>query len=195
MYIDPIRYSGRPADGSGRIPQELAIYDRLDQLSIPFDRVDHEHADTMEICQEVEKVLGGQICKNLFLCNRQQTQFYLLLMPGDKPFKTKYLSAQLGCSRLSFAGAGHMGDYLSTVPGSASALELIFDVQGKVRLVVDRPLLKEADFCGHPGISTSTLRMRREDLLRYVEAAGHPPVYVDLPDPREGEEGSFVTEL
>ena len=99
MYIDPIRYSGRPADGTGRIPQELAIYDWLDQLSVPFDRVDHEHADTMEICQEVEKVLGGQICKNLFLCNRQQTQFYLLMMPGDKPFKTKHLSAQLGCAR------------------------------------------------------------------------------------------------
>ena len=195
MYIDPNVYAGRPASGGGRIPQELAIYDRLEELGIPFVRVDHDHADTMEDCRQIESVLGGKICKNLFLCNRQQTQFYLLLMPGDKPFKTKYLSAQLGCSRLSFAGAGHMGDYLSTVPGSASALELIFDVQGKVRLVVDRPLLKEADFCGHPGISTSTLRMRREDLLRYVEAAGHPPAYVDLPDPREGEEGSFVTEL
>ena len=195
MYIDPNVYAGRPASGGGRIPQELAIYDRLEELGIPFVRVDHDRADTMEDCRQIESVLGGKICKNLFLCNRQQTQFYLLLMPGDKPFKTKYLSAQLGCSRLSFAGAGHMGDYLSTVPGSASALELIFDVQGKVRLVVDRPLLKEADFCGHPGISTSTLRMGREDLLRYVEAAGHPPVYVDLPDPREGEEGSFVTEL
>ena len=184
MYIDPNVYAGRPA-GGGRIPQELAIYDRLEELGIPFVRVDHDHADTMEDCRQIESVLGGKICKNLFLCNRQQTQFYLLLMPGDKPFKTKYLSAQLGCSRLSFADAGHMGDYLSAVPGSASALELIFDVQGKVRLVVDRPLLKEADFCGHPGISTSTLRMRREDLLRYVEAAGHPPVYVDLPDPRE----------
>ena len=116
MYIDPTRYSGRPADGTGRIPQELAIYDRLDQLSIPFDRVDHEHADTMEICQEVEKVLGGQICKNLFLCNRQQTQFYLLMMPGDKPFKTKHLSAQLGCARLSFADEGHMMDCLETTP-------------------------------------------------------------------------------
>ena len=193
MHIDPTVYTGRPSDQ--RIPQEEAIYDKLEELSIPFTRVDHDHADTMEDCLRIESVLGGKICKNLFLCNRQQTEFYLLMMPGDKPFKTKYLSAQLGCSRLSFAGAGHMGDYLSTVPGSASALELIFDVQGKVRLVVDRPLLKEADFCGHPGISTSTLRMRREDLLRYVEAAGHPPVYVDLPDPREGEEGSFVTEL
>ena len=183
MHIDPTVYTGRPSDQ--RIPQEEAIYDKLEELSIPFTRVDHDHADTMEDCLRIESVLGGKICKNLFLCNRQQTEFYLLMMPGDKPFKTKYLSAQLGCSRLSFADAGHMGDYLSTVPGSVSALELIFDTQGKVQLVIDRPLLEEADFCGHPGISTSTLRMGREDLLRYVEAAGHPPVYVDLPDPRE----------
>ena len=106
-------------------------------------------------------------------------------MPGDKPFKTKYLSAQLGCSRLSFADAGHMGEYLGTTPGSVSALELLFDTQGKVHLVIDRPLLADETISGHPGISTSTLRMKREDLLRYVEALGHSPIYVDLPDPRE----------
>ena len=188
MYIDPNVYAGRPASGGGRIPQELAIYDRLEELGIPFVRVDHDRADTMEDCRQIESVLGGKICKNLFLCNRQQTQFYLLLMPGDKPFKTKYLSAQLGCSRLSFAGAGHMGDYLSTVPGSASALELIFDVQGKVRLVVDRPLTRAEFVSAHPGLSTSTLKLRWSDLLRFAESTGHAPVYVDLPDPRtEGE--------
>ena len=159
--------------------------DRLEELSIPFTRVDHDHADTMEDCLRIESVLGGKICKNLFLCNRQQTEFYLLMMPGDKPFKTKYLSAQLGCSRLSFADAGHMEEYLHTIPGSVSALELLFDAQGKVQLVIDRPLLADDTISGHPGISTSTLRMRREDLLNYVEAVGHSPIYVDLPDPRE----------
>ena len=188
MQIDPTLYSGRPADETGRIPQELAVYDRLDQLSIPYVRVDHEHADTMEICQEMERVLGSEICKNLFLCNRQQTQFYLLMMPGDKPFKTKYLSAQLGCARLSFADETHMRDYLGTVPGSVSALELLFDREQKVQLVIDRELMQDEWISGHPGISTSTLRLRREDLLRYAASTGHEPVYVDLPDPRRGEE-------
>ena len=122
MYIDKNRYTTRPTDD--RIPQEFAIYDRLEELSIPFVRVDHDHADTIEFCQEVEAVLGSKICKNLFLCNRQQTEFYLLMMPGDKPFKTNFLSAQLGCARLSFADDGHMRDFLQTVPGSVSALEL-----------------------------------------------------------------------
>ena len=179
MNIDPVRYEGRPADR--RSPQEDAIYDTLEALSIPFDRVDHEHADTMEDCRLIESVLGGKICKNLFLCNRQGTEFYLLMMPGDKPFKTKYLSAQLGCARLSFADAEHMASYLETVPGSVSARELLFDRENRVKLVIDRDLLKEETVSGHPGFSTSTLRLRREDLLRYVEAAGHPPVYVDLP--------------
>lgn len=186
MYIDPIRYSGRPADGSGRIPQELAIYDRLDQLSIPFDRVDHEHADTMEICQEVEKVLGGQICKNLFLCNRQQTQFYLLMMPGDKPFKTKHLSAQLGCARLSFATPEQMKQLLGAAPGSASAFELMHDKEGKVQLVIDRELLEGESISGHPCFSTSTLRLKRTDFLdRFLPAVGHQPVFVDLPWPEQ----------
>ena len=185
MYIDPILYSGRPTDD--RIPQELAIYDRLEELSIPYVRVDHDRADTIEVCEEVEKVLGSKICKNLFLCNRQQTQFYLLMMPGDKPFKTKYLSAQLGCARLSFADAGHMEQYLQTVPGSVSALELLFDSGHHVQLVIDRDLMADEDISGHPGISTSTLRLKREDLLRFVSSTGHEPVYIDLPDPREEE--------
>lgn len=181
MYIDRTQYASRPSDG--RIPQELAVYDRLEELNIPYIRVDHDHADTIEFCLEVEAVLGAKICKNLFLCNRQQTEFYLLMMPGDKPFKTKYLSAQLGCARLSFAGAEHMREFLQTVPGSVSALELLFDRENRVRLVIDRDLMQDEYISGHPGISTSTLRLRREDLLKYVEAAGHSPIYVNLPGP------------
>ena len=185
MYIDPTRYTTRPTDD--RIPQELAIYDRLEELNIPYVRVDHDHADTIEICHQVEQILEGKICKNLFLCNRQQTEFYLLMMPGDKPFKTKYLSAQLGCSRLSFADDGHMAQFLQTVPGSVSAMELLFDTEHHVQLVIDRELMNDAFISGHPGISTSTLRLKREDMLKFVSSTGHEPIYIDLPDPRHKE--------
>jgi len=178
MKIDPTRYVGRPTER--RSEAEEAIYDRLDALGISYDRVDHDHADTMEDCLLVEQTLGGRICKNLFLCNRQQTEFYLLMMPGGKPFKTKFLSSQLGCARLSFADETHMAQYLHTTPGSVSALELLFDTENRVHLVIDRALLADDFVSGHPGYSTSTLRMRREDLLRYVESVGHSPVYIDL---------------
>ncbi len=188
MNITQTLFTARPTDQ--RIPQELAIYDRMDQLDIPHFRVDHDHADTMEDCLLIEETLGAPICKNLFLCNRQQTQFYLLLMPGDKPFKTKFLSAQLGCARLSFADEAHMADLLQTRPGSASALELLFDSEHQVQLVIDRDLLHCDQIGAHPGINTSTLRLSREDLLRYAQSTGHEPVYVDLPDPRlEEQEG------
>ena len=183
MNIDPTVYRGRPAQR--RTPAEEAVYDRLEELGIDYLRVDHDHADTMEDCRLIEAQLGARICKNLFLCNRQQTQFYLLMMRGEKPFKTKYLSAQLGCARLSFADGEHMARYLHTTPGSVSALELLFDTGGQVQLVIDRPLMEDAYISAHPGLSTSTLRLRREDLLRFVEHAGHSPVYVQLPDEME----------
>ena len=179
MTIDPTQYTARPSEP--RSEQEDAIYDKLDALGIPFLRVDHEHADTMEDCRLIEAHLGGKICKNLFLCNRQETEFYLLMMPREKPFKTKYLSSQLGCSRLSFASAEHMAELLHTIPGSASALELLFDTEHRVKLVIDHDLLQEETISGHPGFSTSTLRLKREDLLRYVDAVGHAPTIVDLP--------------
>lgn len=179
MKILSEKVLGRPNDD--RIPAEIAIYDKLDELGIPFERVDHEHADTMEDCLLIESVLGARICKNLFLCNRQQTEFYMLMMPGDKPFKTKFLSSQLGCARLSFAGADKMAEYLNTIPGSVSALELVFDTDKHVKLVIDKDLLDDECISGHPGISTSTLKLSKEDMLRYVKAVGHDPQIVELP--------------
>lgn len=173
-------FTARP--GEKRSPQEEAIFDRLEELQIPHIRVDHDHADNMEDCLKVEALLGSKICKNLFLCNRQKTDFYLLMMPGEKIFKTKFLSSQLGCARLSFADETHMKELLHTIPGSVSALELLFDAEQKVKLVIDRDLMKDEYISGHPGFSTSTLKLKREDMIRYVESTGHTPVYVDLPD-------------
>ena len=179
MNIDKNLYSGRPENGCSET--ENAIYDALDALEISFARAVHDYADTMEDCLAVEAVLGAEICKNLFLCNRQKTCFYMVMMPGAKPFRTKHLSAQLDCARLSFADSDKMAELLHTSPGSVSALELIFDTDKQIQLVIDKDLLKNDFISGHPGISTSTLRLSREDMLRYISASGHTPVYVDLP--------------
>ncbi len=179
MNIDNTLYSGRPTEERSEV--EMAIYDRLDSLGIEYKRADHDHADTMEDCLLIESVLGAKICKNLFLCNRQKTSFYMLLMPGDKPFKTKFLTSQLNCARLSFAEADKMQEYLHTIPGSVSALELIFDTDNNIQLVIDNDLMTEEYICGHPGINTSTVRLLREDMLRYVCAAKHEPTFINLP--------------
>ena len=174
-------HSGRPTDTTGRLEKELRCYDLLDGLGVEYQRVDHAPAMTMEVCQEIDRVLHAVICKNLFLCNRQETAFYLLMIPDTKVFHTKDLSRQLGCARLSFADGGHMKELLHTIPGSVSALELLFDPENRVQLVIDRDLMADEYISGHPGLSTSTVRLAREDLLKYVSAVGHGPVYVDLP--------------
>lgn len=172
---------GRPADFSGRLPKEQRCYELLDSLGVEYARVDHEHADTIKACHEIESTLGALICKNLFLTNRQQTEFYLLLMPGDKPFKTKLLSKQIGTARLSFASPEHMERYLDITPGSVSVLGLMND-GGKVHLVIDRDLLKDEFIGCHPCINTSTLRLRTEDVIgKLLPAVGHEYSLVELP--------------
>ena len=180
MYIDTTLYRGRADEG--RLEKERRCYDLLDSLGIEFYRVDHEHADTIEACEEVEGLLGCVICKNLFLCNRQQTDFYLLIMPGGKPFKTKYLSAQIGSSRLSFGSAEDMERLLGVTPGSVSLLGLMNDREGRVRLLVDRDLESDEYFGCHPCINTSSLRIAMSDVReKLVPALGHEPTYVNLP--------------
>ena len=115
---EPVLYEGRPADETGRLPREIRTYDLLDRLGIPFQRTDHAPATTMEVCHDIDAVLDVLICKNLFLCNRQKTNLYLLMMPGDKPFKTKDLSGQLGVARLSFADETHMEEMLDLCPAA-----------------------------------------------------------------------------
>ena len=176
-----ILYEGRPENYADRLPKEQRCYDMLDRLGIAYSRVDHEHADTIEACHEIEQTLGAEICKNLFLTNRQQTEFYLLLMPGDKPFKTKELSAQIGSSRLSFAKSEYMEKYLDITPGSVSVLGLMNDIEGKVRLLIDEDVLTERYFGCHPCINTSSLKFTTEDLIgKVIPALKHAPKMVKL---------------
>ena len=179
MYIDPTVYQGRPSDD--RIPQELAVYDKLEELGISFTRVDHDHADTMEDCLLIERTLGARICKNLFLCNRQKTKFYLLLMPGSKPFKTKDLSAQIGSSRLSFGGPEDMERLLHLTPGSVTVLGLMYDPDCQVTLLIDQDLYQQTAFGCHPCINTSTVQFSTADLReKLLPALGHPVTLVQL---------------
>jgi len=174
-------FTGRPANGSGRDEVELRCYDLLDQLGIEYIRTDHAPADTMEICKDIDAVLDCLICKNLFLCNRQQTVFYLLLMPGDKPFKTKELSAQLGVSRLSFGNAQFMEEFLSLQPGSVSLLGLMNDKDKRVRLIIDADVLKEEYFACHPCRNTSSIRFSTRDLNeKLIPSLEHEPTVVHL---------------
>ena len=174
---------GSPTDLTGRSDREKRAYAFLDRLGVTFDRTDHPErpATSMEVCAEVDAILGVHICKNLFLCNRQKTNFYLLVMPGDKPFKTKELSGQMGVSRLSFGEEEFMARFLDVHPGSVSVLGLMNDWERRVQLVIDEDVLKEAMFGCHPCENTSSIRFATRDLTeKILPALGVRPIIVHL---------------
>ena len=167
-------YNGRPASAEGRLPREIRTYDYLDALGIIYQRTDHGRADNMEACNEIDKVLGVIICKNLFLCNRQKTMFYLLMMPGDKKFKTKELSAQINSARLSFADPDDMLRYLDIEPGAVSIMGLMNDRDHAVHLLIDEDVLKGEYIGCHPCVCTSSLKIRTKDITDvFLPSTGH----------------------
>ncbi|MBQ9322095.1 MAG: prolyl-tRNA synthetase associated domain-containing protein [Eubacterium sp.] len=167
-------YSGRPASTEGRLERELRTYDFLDGLGIAYVRTDHDAALTMDDCAAIDDVLGVLMCKNLFLCNRQKTNFYLLLMPGDKKFKTKELTKQINSARLSFAGPEEMLAYLDIEPGVVSVMGLMNDKEKQVQLLIDEDVL-EGEYIGcHPCVNTSSLKMKTADIIeKFLPATGH----------------------
>ena len=174
---------GRPVTNEGRLEKEIRCYDLLDKLGVEYQRIDHEAAMTREACVEIDTVLDATICKNLLLCNRQATAFYLLMIPGDKQFKTSVLSKEIGSSRLSFAKPEYMLEYLDITPGSVSVLGLMNDHDHHVELLMDEDVLKGEFFGCHPCINTSSLRIRTADLMeKILPAMDHPARIVVLPN-------------
>ena len=174
---------GRPENRGERPDKELRVYDLLDKLKISYQRIDHEAAMTMEACAAIDKALEATMCKNLLLCNRQCTEFYLLMLPGDKHFKTSVLSKQIGSSRLSFAGGEYMETYLDITPGSLSVLGLMNDRDHHVKLLVDEDVLRGEYIGVHPCVNTSSLRINTRDLVeKIIPAMDHSMTIVTLPE-------------
>ena len=172
---------GRPADIAGRLEKEIRTYDLLDRLGVEYERIDHEPAMTMEDCKEVDQLLEAVICKNLFLCNRQKTAFYLLMIPDTKVFHTKDLSAQIGSARLSFAKPEYMEEFLDITPGSVSVMGLMNDKEHRVQLLIDEDVLNGEYIGCHPCINTSSIRFKVKDLVeKVIPAMEHDFVKVKL---------------
>lgn len=172
---------GRPNDYDKRLDKEKRVYDLLDMLEIEYSRVDHEALATMEACQEVDELLEVNMCKSLFLCNAQKSNFYLLVMPGEKKFKTKDLSHQIASARLSFAAADDMERLLDITPGSVSVMGLINDLDNSVQLIIDKDILSDKYFACHPCINTSSIKFMMEDLKdKILPSIKHSAILVEL---------------
>lgn len=172
---------GRPESMEGRLDKEKRVYDFLDSLSVEYQRIDHEEANNMEACREIDEALQATVCKNLFLCNAQKTKFYLLMIPGYKKFKTKDISSQINSSRLSFAPSEYMEQFLDITPGSVSVLGLMNDTDNQVRLLIDEDVVKGEYIGCHPCINTSSLKIKTKDMVEVIiPAMKHDITYVSL---------------
>ncbi|MBR5800948.1 MAG: prolyl-tRNA synthetase associated domain-containing protein [Lachnospiraceae bacterium] len=177
---DVILFDDIPA-AEGREEKELAVYRLLKELGISYQRVDHEELATIEACRWVDEILQISMCKNLFLCNSQKTVFYLLLMPGEKKFKTKELSKQIGSARLSFGSAEHMEELLNIKPGSVSVMGLMNDKENKVNLLIDEDVLNEEFLGCHPCVNTASLKIKTQDIIeKFLPYAKHDYRVVQL---------------
>lgn len=178
-------YRGRPI-GEECTENEVKVYDFLDAQDISYVSLKHPAAFTIEECHRIRDRVGAPVFKNLFLTNKQQTKFYLLVMPGEKVFKTKYLSAQINSARLSFADEVHMNHYLGVSPGSVTPLGLINDTTGTVNLLLDRDLQRHEEFACHPCINSASVVLSLRDLTeKLIPATGHEITWVSLPDGAE----------
>lgn len=155
--------NGRPTDK--RDDTEENVYDILDFLDIDFIRADHSPADTIDSCSEIEKIIDAPICKNLFLTNKKNDTYCLLLMPGNKKYKASKVSHQLGTSRLSFASGEDLMRYLGISPGSVSIMGLINDKINAVTLAIDAEILENEFFGCHPCKNTSTIKIKTSDMI------------------------------
>lgn len=158
-----------------------AIYALLGELSIEYKSASHDAADTMEDCREIAENLGAPFCKNLFLANRQQTEFYLLLIGEDKKFRTADVSKQLGVARLSFGNEDALYEYLGVRPGSISPMGLAHDTSHHVALLIDRDLAEQERFCVHPCDNRESLVIKTRDFLEvFIRKTGHTPIFVHI---------------
>lgn len=179
IHLDHTIYTARPTDK--RLPKEERVYDLLERLGVPFERVDHDAVGTIEGCAEIEKLLDIEICKNLFLRNSKGDQYYLLMLPGGKHLVTKDLAKKIGSTRLSFGTPEKMEEYLDINPGSVSVLGLMNDHGNNIQFLVDNDIKKWEYFGCHPCINTSSLKIKTADLFsKILPAVGHEPVFVDI---------------
>lgn len=184
MYINSQVFTKHPETTATQ--KEMDSYLFLENNGVEYIRAEHDEAATIELCEEIEKVIDAKICKNLLLCNRQQTKFYMLLIPGDMVFKTKYLSAQINSARLSFAGGDKMEELLNVTPGSLTVLSLMYDKNKEVELLIEKNVFKEEYFGCHPCVNSATVRFLTADLKEKVlPALGREYIVVDLECPED----------
>ena len=141
------------------------VYETFAELGIPFERVDTDPGLTMEDCQHISAKIGVPVVKTLFLCNRQQMEFYLYVTTDDKPFITREFCGALGIPRVSFAPADRLWALTGVEVGATTILSAVLPSASAVHLVMDRSVAEGVWFACTDGTPTCFVKIRTSDLL------------------------------
>lgn len=172
FYVSEIQTK---APASFRTQLQEEVYKTLEELGISFERVDTDEAITMEDCTVIDEKLDMKMVKTLFLCNRQQTEFYLFVTAGSKPFRAKDFSHALGVSRVSFAPAGLMETMLGVKVGAATVFSCLLDKENRVRIVFDKAVLAEKWYGCSDGTTTGYMKVSTDDITgKFLPFTKHP---------------------
>lgn len=160
---------------------QASVYRILERLQIPYERVETDEAITMEDCVSINEKLDMKMVKTLFLCNRQQTAFYLFITCGDKPFRSKDFSTALNISRVSFAPAELLETMLGTKIGAATVFSALLDKEHKVQIVVDKDVIREEWYGCSDGTTTGYMKVRTEWIVnQFLKDTGHVPAIIEV---------------
>lgn len=178
MYISEV-IKGAPE--AYKTETQRLIYDQLMRSGIEYSRVDNDPAISVDDCEEISERLGAPTVKTLFVANRQLTKFYLVVMPGHKPFITRDFTAALGVSRVSFVKPEILMEMLGLEVGSATPLAIVADKGQSIRLVIDHEVTDRERMLIPDGTTTCYMNIRSEDLLtKYLPSIGCIPDIVTM---------------
>lgn len=161
-------------------PDEKIVLDILGQLKIKWERFGHPPVFTLEESARFWQNHGGAHCKNLFIRNYRGNHHYLVIVRGDKKVDLRRLTGQLEEDRLSFASPERLKRFLGLSPGAVSPFGLINDRQKAVVVVVDRDLMDESELNFHPNVNTATIKISKDDFLRFLEWSGQKVIYLEM---------------
>jgi len=178
FYISEIQTT---APAEFKTPLQELVYTTLQDLQVPFERVDTDEAITMEDCILINEKLHVQIVKTLFLCNRQQTNFYLFVTTADKPFVTKDFSSAVGIPRVSFASVELLNNLLGTPVGGATIFGTLLDKENKVQVLIDKDVLNEEWYGCSDGTPRGYMKISRDWILNdFLQYTQHTPTFIQV---------------
>ena len=162
FYVSELM-SNPPAEYASELQRK--VYESFSALGIPFQRVDTDPGITMEDCRNIDARIGVRIVKTIFLCNRQQTEFYLYVTTDDKPFVTREFCGALGIPRVSFASAEKLWELTGVLVGATTVLSAILPSAEGVHLVMDRGVAEGEWFACTDGTATCFVKLKTRDLM------------------------------